>query len=254
MNGLIGSDLEYAVHMGGGFVPAGVLPITGTKGKPTPLKYGGVEIDCCAVEITPPPADNEEEFTHNILNLYREVQGLYPQCMLVAQPSVVFNKYVLKHTPHANVMGCVPDSNAWTGKFNKKPTPPANGLRSFGGHIHIAGGTTETIKACDLLIGMFTVLTDSDKGRRSLYGKAGAYRKKPYGVEYRVASNYWCTNEKLIRTMFRLVREAQSIEDEADALALRFGGPQVVQAAINNSNVRKAKEISDYFGIMRHAA
>jgi hypothetical protein len=30
-----------------------------------------------------------------------------------------------------------------------------------------------------------------------MYGKAGAFRPKPYGMEYRVLSNKWLTNTRL---------------------------------------------------------
>jgi hypothetical protein len=46
------------------------------------------------------------------------------------------------------------------------------------------------------LFGMLTAL------RRELYGKAGAFRPKPYGVEYRVLSNRWLNSEALIRWVY----------------------------------------------------
>ncbi len=37
------------------------------------------------------------------------------------------------------------------------------------------------IKYCDLAIGLPSVFIDSDKERRKLYGKAGCFRRQPWG-------------------------------------------------------------------------
>ncbi len=48
---------------------------------------------------------------------------------------------------------------------------------------------------------------DKDTERRGMYGKAGAFRPKPYGVEYRTLSNAWLSNDERI-----------SIQSEIDML------------------------------------
>jgi hypothetical protein len=47
------------------------------------------------------------------------------------------------------------------------------------------------------------MFVDFDDRRRQLYGKAGAYRPKPYGMEYRVLSNVWLKNKSLQRWVYR---------------------------------------------------
>jgi len=246
--GLVGSDLEYAVFQNGRYKPAGILPIVGTKGDPEVLKNGGVEIDCCAVEITPPPAKDEDTFVSNILNLLNEVKNKYSSVQLRTTASWRFSPKLLKTVPYANVMGCMPDFCAWTGEQNPRPKGK-KGLRSFGGHIHIENGTVDTIKACDLTLGMWSVLVDKDNQRRKLYGKAGAFRMKPYGVEYRVLSNFWCGDEANIRTAFRLTRMAQEIEADVPALVEQFGGADYIQRIINDAWKANAAEVAAYFGI-----
>lgn len=245
MNGRIGTDLEYAVRhkLTANLIPAGVLPIRGTKGNPEPLAFGGVEIDCCAVETTPNPATNEDDFVKNILGTLEEIKQRYPEHTFVTKPSHYFDKRLLMRTPQAMVMGCSPDFNAWTGQMNQKPNPP-DGLRSFGGHVHVEGGEVQTIKAMDLVLGMWSVIHDSDTERRKIYGKAGAYRNKPYGVEYRVLSNFWCDDEKLIRDVFNLTRHSQSITGiKLLDLIEATGGDYTVQSIINTSNVVEASRV-----------
>lgn len=242
MLGRIGYDVEYAVKSGSHYVPAGVLPISGRKGSPEPLKFGGVEIDCCAVEITPPPANDEDSFVNNLMSLLSEVRSRYSQVELTTISSVHFPKVVLDNTPFANEMGCQPDYDAWHGVENFRPIAK-RGLRTFGGHVHIEGGTVETIKSCDLVMGTWSVLVDKDTKRRALYGKAGAYRPKPYGVEYRVLSNFWCDSESLIREVYQRTRAAQNIQSNILEILPKIGGVISVLEAINDSNKSKAKAI-----------
>lgn len=53
------------------------------------------------------------------------------------------------------------------------------------------------VKQLDYYLGVPSLLWDNDPRRRLLYGKAGAFRPKPYGLEYRTLSNRWLTNVPL---------------------------------------------------------
>ena len=52
------------------------------------------------------------------------------------------------------------------------------------------------MKQLDWYLGAWSLKMDPDPTRRLLYGKAGACRYKPYGVEYRVLSNFWLTTKE----------------------------------------------------------
>src|SRR5689334_7310037 len=110
-----GCDLEYAIKTPDGkFIPAGVLPCSGRKGDPEFIKTGGMEIDCCALELTMPPADNEDKWANNILNHLNAVKEKYSSyCSLHTTPSVRFNLNTLKSIRFASEMGCDPDYNVW---------------------------------------------------------------------------------------------------------------------------------------------
>lgn len=250
MGDLVGVDLEYLVQADVGPIPAGFLPIQGTKGNPEMYPTGGVEIDCCAVELTMAPADNEDQFASTILKHLEAMNKKYEDYgKLVAIPSYTFDDHSIRVAPYAMTMGCSPDMNVWTMKQNPRPVAKA-GFRTFGGHVHIEKGTTQTIKACDLTLGMWSVLEDADKKRRSLYGKAGAFRPKPYGVEYRVLSNFWCSNESLIRKVWRLVEAAKEITPEVDDIVVAVGGPKKIQQIINKSLVGEARAVLASIGVM----
>lgn len=249
MGDLVGVDLEYIVQADVGYIPAGFLPIQGTKGNPERYPTGGVEIDCCAVELTMDPADNEDQFASTILKHLEAMNKRYEDYgKLVAVPSHTFDELAIRAAPHATTMGCSPDMNVWTMKQNPRPVAK-KGFRTFGGHLHIEKGTPQTIKACDLTLGMWSVIADPDKKRRSLYGKAGAFRPKPYGVEYRVLSNFWCGDETLIRKVWRLVETAKEIAPEVDDLVAAVGGPKKIQQIINKSLMEDAKAVLASIGV-----
>jgi len=60
----------------------------------------------------------------------------------------------------------------------------------------------------DLFLGVPSVLIDDGKERKKLYGKAGAYRYKPYGVEYRTLSNFWVFEPGLIDWVWNQTEKA----------------------------------------------
>jgi hypothetical protein len=242
--GLIGCDLEYAVlNQAGRYIPAGLLPIEGVKGSPEGFGTGGIEIDCTAVELTFPPADTEERFVEIIMRHLVFARDRYRKYgKLVTKPSVFFDKNVLLRTRFAMTMGCSPDDNVWTGQQNPLPNPDTN-FRTYGGHVHIQFGTPQTVKACDITLGMWSVLRDQDTDRKKMYGRAGAYRTKPYGVEYRVLSNFWCDNENYIRQVWRLTQHARTLAPKIDSMVETFGGPEEIQDIINHNRVMRARNI-----------
>ncbi|MOA35237.1 hypothetical protein D3C78_1566850 [compost metagenome] len=59
-------------------------------------------------------------------------------------------------------------------------------------------------KQLDYYLGLGSLLYDPDVKRRTMYGAAGAFRPKPYGVEYRVLSNAWLKSEELMGWVYRM--------------------------------------------------
>ncbi len=55
----------------------------------------------------------------------------------------------------------------------------------------------------DAVLGIPAILLDDGLLRKQLYGKAGAFRPKEYGVEYRSLSNFWVFSPEIIKELLR---------------------------------------------------
>lgn len=205
----LGCDPELFVRLQGGgrFVTAYNL-IPGDKKAPHKVNKGAIQVDGCAVEFNIDPVTTVSQWDNNIAMVQDQLKAaLPPDHELVLQPTVTFDDAYWASVPDkAKEIGCEPDFSAYTGQHN--PRPPGNGpMRSAAGHIHIGwrhgddmrsvddtdhmADCFEVVKQLDAYVGVPSLLWDKDPERRKLYGKAGACRIKPYGVEYRTPSNMW---------------------------------------------------------------
>lgn len=217
----IGADPEVFVQQGGKFVSAHGL-VQGTKDEPFKVKRGAVQVDGMALEFNIDPAESEKEFKRNIKTVMGILDKMVPDHDLHPVPTATFGKeYMATQPEEALELGCDPDFNAWNeGKENPRPNGDAD-FRTGAGHIHI-GWTDgvdithpEHLEACitvikqlDWSLGMLSTVYDRDEKRRKLYGDWGAFRPKPYGVEYRVLSNAWLKDPKLVAWVYRTVNKA----------------------------------------------
>lgn len=203
-----GSDLFDSAH--------GLIP--GTKEAPHKVDKGAVQVDGMALEFNIDPASTEDEFVENIQSVMKTLEGMVPDHDVVVESTATFPQEVIDNSPEeALELGCEPDLNAYTGAENPRPeTPEGDFFRTAAGHIHI--GWTEDqdvddpdhLEACamlcrqlDFYVGAGSRFFDKDQKRRELYGKAGAYRVKSYGMEYRTLSNAWLLNEDFMRWVYR---------------------------------------------------
>lgn len=202
--------------------------------------------DNVSLEYGVPPASSPEEFIANIQQVMEKSKEYVPGLSFSRLSCIVFPKEQLEH-PMARIFGCEPDYSAWTKDTNPKPNAVDPDLRSAGGHIHVE--TTEDPfkvgRAMDLFVGVPSVLMDigkdSDK-RKLLYGKHGAIRPKPYGVEYRVLSNFWIFEDSLIRWAWNSTERALSnVSLDLEPLHAR------IAEAIDNNNKVVAQQLVDEF-------
>ena len=244
--------------------------VGGTKDKPLAITDSGhaIQEDNVMAEFCIPPAKSSTDFINNILfvkdyisdTVLKNLKVKIPNIMgeLVDEDLELVTKCVASAefdpeflmTEQASMFGCDPDYNAYTGEPNvvERLNPF---LRSCGGHIHIGydNPTFETnikiVKAMDLFLGLPSLLLDSDTARRQLYGKAGAYRLKKYGVEYRVLSNFFIESEDLIEWAYYAVERAIEFVNDGGIIT----NEEEIINAINTSNKDIALEILDEYNV-----
>ena len=257
MNIKIGADPELFIQKDGKFVSAhGIIP--GTKEKPYPVERGAVQVDGMALEFNIDPAIQFQEFEHNINTVLYALRAMVPsEYEFVVSPTADFDPEYMASLPKEAVeLGCDPDYNAWTGQVNDRPEQHSV-MRTAAGHVHI-GWTkdadphddghftlcTEVSQEMDALIGIHSVLTDRDQKRRQMYGQAGAFRPKSYGVEYRVLSNYWIASPKEMEMVWHLSHLAihNVIEEKSIIPAIKGGGFDI-QKIINDGEIGRALAI-----------
>ena len=200
--------------------------------------------DNVALEYGMPPAASMAEWDASIKAVMDKSKEYLPGLSFSKVSCTVFPKDQLRH-PAALRFGCEPDFNAWTGKTNPPPAPSNPFMRSAGGHIHIE--TTEdpeaVIRAMDLFLGVPSVLMDDGELRKELYGKAGAHRKKSYGVEYRTLSNFWAHEQPLREWVWRNTERALA------NLGLAEIDGELIQQAINGNDKDVAKYLVDFYNL-----
>lgn len=199
----------------------GLLP--GTKDRPHDVKDGMVQVDGMAAEFGIDPAPDEKTFVRNIRSVMRQLQAMLPKDHIISVKSTAsFSKEIMDaQPPEALELGCEPDFNCYTGRENPTPDATDKLYRTGGGHVHVGwGGGMDVLdpthlQDCQALVaemdyqlGIPSLHWDGDFERRTLYGAPGAFRPKPYGLEYRSLSNQWLLKEEYVRYVFRQTKAA----------------------------------------------
>ena len=254
-----GADPELMLVSPEGELTSAIPLISGTKKAPLAVAGGAVQRDNVMAEFNVNPSHTLEEFTDNMRQVLGELSQMVAPNRLTVRASGHFSDKELDHE-EARVFGCDPDFNSWSMRMNLfDNTSAMNSLRSAGGHWHVGYkdetkemledpyGKAEVIKMLDIFQGVPSILLDQDETaplRRSLYGKAGAHRPKPYGVEYRALGNFWVTSPLLVDLMYRLSDVAVRLCGEGESETIvKAANPKRVIKAINTSDVGLAKEI-----------
>lgn len=249
MNILIGADPEIFVKKNDQFVSAHGL-IKGDKKNPQKVEKGAVQVDGMALEFNIVPAGSEQEFVGNVKHVMGVLASMVPDYQLAPVPVADFPLAYIEAQPReARELGCEPDFDAYTGYANRKPNANLP-MRTASGHVHIGWTDGQDLfdlehqakcnavaKQCDIMLGLSSLFYDDDVRRRSMYGKAGCVRYKPYGVEYRTLSNAWLLSEERMAWVFRTAKNAVERLISGQALFLEAEELGVdIPAIINNSD------------------
>lgn len=216
---LIGTDPEFFLSEDGNPKSAhGLVP--GNKAEPYKLDKGACQLDGVAVEFNIEPASSASEFATNVETVLRQVRQIIPnKYKFLIKPYVQFNMAHWRTIPaEFKALGCDPDYASLHGRvgLQNQVRDPGN-LRTGSGHIHL--GWTEGADINDIVhqsdalyvaqrLFFWTepvrYLWDTDTTRHYYYGGQGAFRPKPYGVEYRGLSNAWLKYPDLYEYIYNL--------------------------------------------------
>ncbi len=254
-NFTIGADPEVFVKRYGKLSSAyGLIP--GTKDDPFIVKNGAVQVDGMALEFNIDPAATLEQFQKNMSTVLDQMTKMVPGYELFIQPVADFGfDYINGQPKEAKELGCNPDFNAYTMKPNPRPDADTP-FRTASGHIHI-GWREEPVdpqdathleacqvlvQALDLYVGLPLMCLDPDNRRRQLYGKAGAFRPKSYGLEYRVPSNVWIGKELTRAFVFgNTVKAIEAVFENPDVGLTKLNGYTAKEVIDNWDGVRTAQ-------------
>ena len=259
---LLGADPEIFVGLNGKPVSAFGL-IEGDKRNPLKVTNGAVQVDGMALEFNIDAAASEDAWMNNINGVMSILASMVPGYELLPIPVAEFGlEYIRAQPEKAKELGCDPDFDAYTVAVNPRPNGELP-FRSAAGHIHF--GLVETcdapvedydymswlaaqVRELDAYLGLPSLFYDNDTKRRELYGKAGAFRPKNYGMEYRTLSNQWLGSDDLKRWAYRASQYAMEQIDKGVSLFDKYGSD--IQRIINTSDKPAAARIIKAEGLV----
>jgi len=258
----IGADPEvFLINKYTGKFISAIGIIGGTKESPEYVGDGefAIQVDNVCAEFNIPPANNLKDFKLNITKGLKYIEKALPYNLEILIKSSAFFEEDQLQSKLSKTFGCEPDFNIWTMKENIIASAEDSCFRTCGGHIHVGYDNPEDeevllnlAKALDLFLGVESVLLDKDEERRSLYGKAGSIRVKPYGLEYRTLSNFWISKDDLIEWAFTRVFNAVDFINAKKKLSAE--DEILIQNCINNYDRDLAVHLSNKFIYKRKEA
>jgi len=260
-NWIVGSDPECFLRNRESKEIVSAIPyIPGSKYEPYQIpelsKGHMIQTDNIMTEYCLPATSNWKELKKSFDDCVAYTNKIIPSELEVAVlASAKVAEQYLNHE-QAKKFGCDPDYNAWSDDMNIPPESDTN-LRTCGGHIHIGYDNPDMdvsiklIKALDIYLGIPSILLDTDKDRKKMYGKAGAYRLKPYGVEYRGLSNFWLADNEMMNLIFNGIRMAVNMINSTEGYLDRMADnlQMKVQTCINTGDEVLAFELVNQLGL-----
>jgi hypothetical protein len=238
----LGTDLEFFFRARNhGVVPAdNILPpeseaMDSDGGVKKAIFYDGIQ-----AEIRTTPDSCRARIGDQLVDLFRTVHRVAKEngVTMLMQSSVDVTRDVLLRArdPISRQFGCSPHrSERKGGKVEQiRVDGETHEIRYAGVHVHVGSadkyalqtddGILRTVRMLDLFLGTVGVMIESthwDRLRRQVYGKAGIYRRKEYGLEYRTPSTVLATHPAFMSLAFSLARQAvQVVECKLDEFFL----------------------------------
>lgn len=228
---LIGMDAEFFVKQGDRYIAAARV-IPGLKHQPHKLDNGVCHPDGLSLEVGAPPADTPEGMITNLFTVLQEVQDKYltPQGCTIAYTEEVQHKKVYGVQPEDLQFGCGVEFDANHERRDNNTNMVKTVLtsqqdRRFSGfHIHL-GFTKDqevslftykdmarlVLKLDELFRG---VGLQTSERRATQYGGFGAFRVKPYGIEYRMMDCTVITDKSKLQLLLQQLNKLPQVFKE----------------------------------------
>jgi hypothetical protein len=216
-----------------------------------------MQVDNIMVEFCLPATKLSKEFYKSFKDCVNYTNSIVPATLEleVRQSGLVQESQLLD--PRTQVFGCDPDFNVWMDGMQNDSIDSKTNLRTCGGHVHIGYNDPDMetsmniIKALDIFLGIPSVILDNDRERKKMYGKAGAYRLKAYGVEYRSLSNFWLADEDIVNLVFNGIEMAIQFINENKLEKLTDEQSLKIQTCINTGDETLALELVNTFNLTK---
>jgi hypothetical protein len=187
----------------------GIIPAVEFLTQPIMTDSGFIVADGIAMEFNPVPASQPADLVAHINYLKHTIitrlQEHYRSPSIIFTSSVPVPLDVIERAGKSNAsaleFGCSPDLNVYGDNPSYRGDASNIPYRFAGGHIHIDAHDTKCIKCLDMIVGLVINQAgdkENEKLRREYYGKAGVYREKFYGLEWRVPSSEIFGDNKLL--------------------------------------------------------
>jgi len=189
------------------------------------------------------PSTCRQEISSRVRQAYRLADEIGYNIVLGGGYDIPANSFA-RLSEDSKMFGCVPSANVY-GENPVGKDPQHYMFRPAGGHIHLSFDkdlvdVKRLVPVLDLLVGNISVAFDQDPTqveRRKTYGRAGEYRDKSYGVEYRTLGNFWLGHYTYLSLVYGLAREAVHIvHNDLDQELLSLVPSEDVVSAINNND------------------
>lgn len=263
----IGTDPELFVGIDNN-IRAVCGKLGGTKGKPIDLGRGiGLQEDNVMLEYNIPATDSPAEFAdyvrdglETVLAYARDRMG--PDITPIRTGEILVPGDQLEH-PLALTFGCSQDFDSHNrgqaaAAVNPRTLEENTGAWRFaGGHVHMGYENPHNVppfvvaSLADVFLGLPSIRDgDVQEKRRALYGQPGRYRPTPYGIEYRVLSNYWIWDYGYAYEVgMRAHNLARAIEEQDLPTIQRWYKETPwadVRQAINTNDAQMARDLDQY--------
>jgi hypothetical protein len=214
-----GSDPEFMLLLNGQYVSA-IPRVPGTAEERFNKNGHSFYWDNVLAECAIAPGKGHDEAIENFRSCFKTYAEIVAPCRLTTRASFDYPDEELQDS-RCRIAGCAKDYCVYTGKAKKPPAGiiEKTSLRTGGGHIHLGQGQSDgvlhettweswlTVYMLDLFVGIPSLFMDHDSTsarRRKVYGQAGRYRPKAYGMEYRSLGNFWLASPDLVKLIFEM--------------------------------------------------